>query len=155
MLDTAQPFILIVDDNPQNVQFLGNVLTENSYELAIAMDGKQALDFLQKKVPDLILLDIMMPVMDGYEVCRRVKQMQAIKDIPIIFLSAKTETEDLVKGFEAGAVDFVTKPFSTAELLVRIKTHVELKRARDEIHLLRGIIPICAGCKNIRDNKGF
>ncbi|NQU64119.1 MAG: response regulator [SAR324 cluster bacterium] len=155
MPDKTQPLVLIVDDSLENVRLLEHLLTISGYQTASAKDGKIALAYLQKNAPDLILLDIMMPGLNGYEVCIEAKQIEDVKDIPIIFLSAKSDTEDLVKGFEAGGVDYITKPFKTAELLARIKTHVELKQARDEIHMLRGIIPICAGCKKIRDDKGL
>jgi DNA-binding response OmpR family regulator len=150
-----KPLLLIVDDNVRNFQFLGKMMAENGYESALARSGSQALDFVHKEKPELVLLDIMMPEMDGYEVCRELKSQKATSHIPVIFLTAKTETEGLVKGFEAGAVDYVTKPFKSAELLARIKTHIELKRAREEIRTLRGIIPICAKCKKIRDDEGL
>lgn len=155
MSTNKRPLVLIVDDNAQNLQFLGKMMAENGYEPALARSGAQALDFVLKEKPELVLLDIMMPEMDGYEVCRELKSQKTTVHIPVIFLTAKTETEDLVKGFEAGAVDYVTKPFKSAELLARIKTHIELKRAREEIRTLRGIIPICAKCKKIRDDEGF
>jgi DNA-binding response OmpR family regulator len=150
-----KPLVLAVDDNLHNLQLLGKILMDNDYEPAFAENGAQALDFLVRQVPDLILLDIMMPEMDGYEVCRVIKENNRTKDVPVIFLTAKVETEDLVKGFEAGAVDYIKKPFEFTELLVRIKTHIDLKRAREEIKTLRGIIPICAKCKKIRDDEGL
>jgi len=90
----------------------------------------------------------MMPEMDGYEVCVKLKSDKRYKHIPVIFLTAKAETEDIVKGFEVGGVDYVTKPFIAAELLARVKTHVEIKT-------LKGLLPICAKCKKIRDEEGF
>ncbi|MCP4756754.1 MAG: response regulator [Proteobacteria bacterium] len=150
-----KPLILIVDDNPQNIQVLGNTIQEEGYEVAFALNGSQALDFLGKEMPDLILLDIMMPEMDGYTVCETIKANHSIKNIPVIFLTAKQETEDIVRGFEVGAVDYVTKPFNPVELLARVRTHLEIKRSREEISSLRGIIPICAKCKRIRDDQGF
>ncbi len=150
-----KPLILIVDDNPRNLQFIGNVLSKNGYEPAVTMNGSQALEFLNQESAELILLDIMMPEIDGYEVCKKLKSNSATRNIPVIFLTAKTETEDIVKGFDVGAVDYVTKPFNPAELLARIKTHIELKRARAEIKTLRGYIPICAKCKKIRNDEGF
>ncbi|MBU2515581.1 response regulator [bacterium] len=155
MTEKTNPQILVVDDNTQNLQFLGNLLSKSNYELAIAQNGELALEFLEKEIPDLILLDVMMPGIDGYEVCRRLKKNHKTRDIPVIFLTAKSEVEDLVKGFEVGAVDYVTKPFNSLELLARVKTHVELKRAREEISSLQGIVPICAQCKKIRDDEGY
>jgi two-component system, sensor histidine kinase and response regulator len=122
-----RPVILIVDDNANNLKVLGNMLAGNEYELALAMNGQQALDTVARINPDLVLLDIMMPVMDGYEVCRQLKDNEATKDIPVIFLTAKTETEDIVKGFDLGAVDYISKPFVSRELLARIKTHLSLQ----------------------------
>lgn len=97
------------------------------------MNGNQAINTAIKKKPDLILLDVAMPDMDGFEVCKRLKENPETEKIPIIFLTAKTETDDIVKGFDLGAVDYITKPFKTAELLARVKTHLELKRSRDII----------------------
>jgi DNA-binding response OmpR family regulator len=140
--------ILAVDDKPQNLQFLGKLLSDNGYEVGMARSGQQALNFVTKNEPDLILLDIMMPGMDGYEVCRRLKSDFGTQHIPIIFITAKTDTDDVVKGFEVGGVDYVAKPFNSAELLARIRTHIEMK-------ILRGLLPICSGCKKIRDDEGF
>ncbi len=149
-----KPLILVVDDNIFNIQVVGNLLAENGYETAVFINGTQAFDFLQNEKPDLILLDIMMPGMNGYDVCRKLKEEVSTLDIPVIFLSAKIETNDLVKGFDVGAADFVTKPFKSEELLARINTHIELYRARKKIKVLQGLIPICAGCKQIRDKNG-
>jgi DNA-binding response OmpR family regulator len=140
--------ILAVDDNPQNLQFLGKLLSDSGFEVAMAQSGQQALNFIRKTEPDLILLDIMMPEMDGYTVCETIKSDFATRHIPVIFLTAKTDTSDVVKGFDTGGVDYVTKPFNSAELLARVRTHVEVK-------LLRGLLPICSRCKKIRDDQGF
>ena len=128
-----KPIILIVDDVPKNVQVLGNLLKNLDCELAVAMNGKQALDTVARIKPDLILLDVMMPVLDGHEVCRHLKKSEETRDIPVIFLTAKTETEDIVKGFELGAIDYVTKPFIGSELLARVKTNLWLKKTREEL----------------------
>ncbi|NIM11457.1 MAG: response regulator [Candidatus Aminicenantes bacterium] len=125
--------ILIVDDMPQNLQVLVNILREKDYKISVAPGGRKALEMVNIFLPDLILLDIVMPQPDGFQVCKKLKASPKTKDIPIIFLSAKTETEDIVKGFELGAVDYVTKPFKKAELLARISTHLELRKAREEI----------------------
>ncbi len=155
-MDTqTNPLILIIDDNPQNIQMLANVINESAYDVALALDGLEALKFIAKEKPDLILLDIMMPDMDGYEVCNMLKSKNDTKHIPVIFITAKNETGDIIKGFRAGAVDYISKPFINEELLARVKTHIALKLARDEIQTLKGIIPICAKCKKIRDNKGY
>lgn len=124
--------ILIVDDNPQNLKVLGNILKENTqYGLAFAMNGYEALEFIKTSPPDMILLDVIMPEMDGYEVCRTLKKQPETANIPVIFITAKTEPDDVVRGFEAGGVDYITKPFHEAELLMRIRTHLDLKISRD------------------------
>jgi DNA-binding response OmpR family regulator len=129
----SQKSILIVDDVPRNIQVLVNILREKDYKISVALGGKKALEMVDLFLPDLILLDILMPQPDGFQVCKKLKASPMTKDIPIIFLSAKTETGDIVKGFELGAVDYVTKPFKKAELLARINTHLELRKAREEI----------------------
>ncbi len=124
--------ILIVDDTPQNIQVLGTTLRTEGYELNVAENGVEALSIADAALPDLILLDIMMPEMDGYETCRRLKASDRTRDIPVIFLTAKTEMDDILKGFELGAVDYITKPFNQQELLVRVRTHVELQSLRQQ-----------------------
>ena len=147
--------VLIVDDSPLNLKVLGSTLRGEGFSLAVAKSGLEALGFVSKKLPDLILLDIMMPEMDGYEVCKRLKSGVVSKNVPVIFLTAKTDTDSIVKGFDIGGVDYVTKPFNTAELLARVRTQIRLKRAFEEIKTLRGIIPICSNCKNVRNDRGY
>jgi signal transduction histidine kinase/BarA-like signal transduction histidine kinase len=122
--------ILLVDDTEDNLDLLIEFLSEN-YDLSIAMDGISALKRVELDLPDLVLLDIMMPEMDGYEVCQTIKLNPLTKDIPIIFLTAKTDANSIVKGFELGAADYVTKPFYEEELLARVKVHIDLKHARE------------------------
>ncbi len=129
-------FILIVDDLPENLQVLGNILRVAGYHVTPAVDGLQAFKIIEKRRPDLILLDVMMPGMGGFEVCARLKASQATREIPIIFLTAKSETADIVKGFELGAVDYVTKPFRKEELLARVDTHLSFQRAKQELREL-------------------
>lgn len=132
MNENVEKRILIVDDTPTNIRVLVPILMEHGkFQINIANNGKDALKLLEKVVPDLILLDIMMPELDGFETCRIIKSDENLKDIPIIFLTAKNETEDLAKGFELGAADFVSKPFNSVELMARVKTHIELKQNRD------------------------
>ncbi len=126
--------ILIVDDISKNIQLLGNLLREESYKTGFATSGQQALDILQKNDFDLILLDIMMPVMDGYEVCQKIRTNEKTKNIPVIFLTAKIEDEAIIKGFELGAQDYVTKPFKPKELLARVATHLELNYKRKQLN---------------------
>ena len=120
--------ILIVDDNPFNVELLATYLQNVGYHVVIAEDGAQAFDRAKVTNPDLILLDVMMPGIDGYETCRRLKQNETSRDIPVIFMTVLDETEDKVKGFEAGAVDYITKPFEYAEILARINIHLSIRR---------------------------
>ncbi|WP_353570701.1 hybrid sensor histidine kinase/response regulator [Candidatus Albibeggiatoa sp. nov. BB20] len=125
--------VLIVDDVPKNLQVVGNILKDQAIHSYAALSGKQAVKVLENTRIDLILLDISMPEMDGYEVCRQIKQNPKLEHIPIIFLTARSQTEDVVKGFECGGVDFITKPFNSAELLQRVKTHLKLKHYEDEL----------------------
>lgn len=127
------PLILIVDDIPKNLQVLSSILNTEGYQIAFASGGNQALSVVENTLPDLILLDIMMPDMDGFEVCERLKSNPTTASIPVIFLSGKVETEDIVKGFRLGAVDYVTKPFNAIELLSRVKNHLDLKFSKDAI----------------------
>jgi adenylate cyclase len=130
-----------VDDTPANIQALSAVLMEKGYLVSVATNGRQALEVLARVRPDLILLDVLMPEMDGFETCRRLKASSA-HDIPIIFLTAKTDTDDIVQGFELGAVDYVAKPFNTHELLARVSTHLTIDRLRRENEqLLLNILP--------------
>lgn len=129
----TRPLLLIVDDVSQNLQVLGNALREEEYDISAAISGKQALAIAPETHPDLILLDIMMPEMDGFETCRRLKESESTRDIPIIFLTAKTAPEDIVRGFDLGAVDYVTKPFNRQELLARVAIHLELKNSREQL----------------------
>lgn len=124
--------ILVVDDQPNNLKVISGVLS-NDYNLSIADSGESALKLLENLSPDLILLDIMMPGIDGYEVCKQIKNSDRLKDIPIIFLTAKNNTEDIVKGFDSGAVDFITKPFHPREVKSRIHTHLSLSHLRKRL----------------------
>ncbi|MBK6607117.1 MAG: hybrid sensor histidine kinase/response regulator [Leptospiraceae bacterium] len=133
MFDRKKPLILIVDDTPKNIQVLGKTLHEIGYNVSIATSGSQALDSVRKESPDLILLDIQMPEMDGFEVCKILKANPYTKEIPVIFLTAVIDSEKIVKGFEIGAVDYITKPFHTAELTMRVATHIEIKQSREKI----------------------
>ncbi len=148
--DSAWPKILIVDDTMENLEIVGGLLEKNKYDIYLADSGQAALDLLAHIQPDLILLDVMMPDLDGYETCLRIRAIEAYDDIPIIFLSARIDIESLIKGFESGAVDYIRKPFNTLELLARIKTHVELKRIRRELELAAAHDPL-TGLLNQRE----
>jgi signal transduction histidine kinase len=125
--------VLVVDDIAKNLQVVGTMLRNAGYAIMPATSGAKALEGVRVQLPDLILLDLMMPEMDGLEVCRHLKADALTQAIPVIFLTASNEMEHLVKGFEMGAVDYVTKPFNPPELLARVRTHLELKHARDTI----------------------
>ena len=130
--DNTKPTILTVDDTPANIDVVKGVLS-NKYFVQAAVNGKMALKILEKKKPDLILLDIMMPEMDGYEVCKRIKADASARDIPIIFLTAKAEVEDETKGLALGAVDYITKPISPPILKARVKTQLQIKKQQDDL----------------------
>jgi two-component system, sensor histidine kinase and response regulator len=128
--------ILVVDDQPSNLQVVGSMLGGLGYDILPASDGPTALKRLSFRLPDLILLDVLMPGMDGVEVCRQIRKNSAWVDIPVIFLSAADDKELIVRALEAGGMDYVTKPFNHAELLSRVRTHLDLKAARDRLQQL-------------------
>jgi len=130
------PNILIVDDIPANLKVLGDILKGEGYKVRPVPSGALALQVAEKERPDLILLDIMMPDMDGYEVCRRLKENKFLHDIPVIFISALSETNDVVKALKYGGVDYITKPFRAEEILARVKTHIKLRRQSIELQEL-------------------
>ncbi len=119
--------ILIVDNNPTNLRVIGNFLEDHGLVVLIAQEGETGLKRAKFTQPDLILLDVMLPGIDGFEVCRRLKADAETRDIPVIFLTALTETEHMVKGFQAGAVDYITKPLQENEVLIRVNTHLQLR----------------------------
>ena len=125
--------ILIVDDNQENLKVVSNFLKDKGYNIALSLDGPGALKILETDKIDLILLDIMMPGMNGFEVCKKIMENTEWQDIPVIFLTAKTETDDLVEGFNSGGVDYITKPFNKDELLIRVNNHLELADAKKQI----------------------
>jgi len=127
MNKTAQASILVVDDTRANLRFLSEILTQQGYVVRPAINGATALSSAQARPPDLILLDIMMPDMDGYEVCVKLKEEESTRDIPVIFLSALNEVMDKVKAFYIGGVDYITKPFQVEEVLARVETHLALR----------------------------
>lgn len=132
--------ILIVDDIPKNIQVLASNLNPAFYSVAFATSGETALKYTSSTLFDLVLLDVSMPGMDGYEVCRQIKSNAGYKDIPVIFITAFNDKENIVKGFHSGAVDYIAKPFNTEELLARINTHLELKDKRDKIASMNEIL---------------
>jgi two-component system sensor histidine kinase/response regulator len=128
--------ILIVDDVSRNIQILGNILSQNQFQIAYAQSGKQAIDICETQDFDLVLLDIMMPEMDGYEVCERLKENPSTREIPIIFLTAKADMDSIIKGFEIGGQDYITKPFNAAELLARVNSHLLIRRQKKELEIM-------------------
>src|SRR4029079_3791102 len=133
MQPATNSLVLVVDDITKNIQVVGTVLRNQGYKVMPAASGAEALKCARAQLPDLILLDLMMPEMDGLEVCRRLKADSSTSQVPVVFLTASNEMEHLVKGFEVGAVDYVTKPFNPPELLARVRTHLELKHARQQL----------------------
>lgn len=131
-LNDAKPLVLMVDDTEMNLRVLGQLLRQNDFQVAAAMNGPAAIRAATTRPPDVILLDVAMPGMDGFQVCQILKDDTKLLEIPVIFLTAFSDTDKITKGFQLGAVDYVTKPFNHAELLARVRTHVALKRARDE-----------------------
>jgi two-component system, sensor histidine kinase and response regulator len=127
------PVILLVDDNPRNLQVLGKLLQEEKYEIEFAVNGEATLEWLKNKQFDLILLDLNMPGMNGFEVCKIIRSDNEMSDVPVIFLSAESERESILKGFEVGAQDYVTKPFDSRELLARVKTQLDLKSKTEKL----------------------
>ncbi len=147
-MNTKKKLILIVEDNPTNEIMLEELLSVNGYEVTSASDANHAFMQIKEKFPDLILLDVMMPGMDGFEVCQELKSNLKTKHIPVIFITGCANTEDIVKGFKVGGVDYITKPFNKDELLARVSTHIEIKT-------LRSLLPICAACKKIHNDEGY
>jgi CheY-like chemotaxis protein len=168
--------ILVVDDTPDNLRLLAGMLIDRGYKVRPAPSGARALATVQKELPDLILLDILMPEMDGYEVCRRLKADKQTQDIPVIFISALDKVFDKVTAFDVGGVDYISKPFEIEEVLARVSTHLtisnlqrslqekneELQEKNDaleaalaKVKQLSGLLPICSHCKNIRNDEGY
>lgn len=131
--ENGLPSILIVDDMPNNISVLFETLSRNGYKVLVERDGKSAIEQIKYARPDLVLLDVMMPGMDGFETCRRLKHDPATQEIPVIFMTALSETIDKVNGFNMGAVDYITKPFQLQEVLSRINTHLTLRKLQHEL----------------------
>ncbi len=150
--------VLIVDDIADNINVVANILMSNNINVGIAQNGKDALIYAKNKLPDLILLDIMMPEMTGFEVCKKLKSDNDTKDIPVIFLTAKDDNKSIIEGFNKGAVDYIYKPFYEGELIARVKTHLELKKSKSELEYaqnnLKNILNNVADAIFIHDFKG-
>jgi DNA-binding response OmpR family regulator len=124
-LDLTNAKILLVDDQPTNLKLLRQALEPAGYNILAATDDERCLSIAQRAIPDLILLDVMMPGIDGFETCRQLKQDRATAQIPVLFITARGETEDVVAGFQAGGMDYILKPFRNEEVLARVQTHLE------------------------------
>ncbi len=133
---TKNGHILIIDDNPKNIQVAASILEQAGYTCEFALDGASGLNWLETDPFDLVLLDVMMPGEDGFDICRLIKSHPTLNKIPVVFLTAKIDRESMVTGFEAGGADYITKPFDAKELVVRVKNHIELKINRE---LLEGM----------------
>lgn len=131
--------VLIVDDNSANLGILYNYLDRAGFEAFVAQTGEKAVDLAKSQLPDIILLDVMLPGIDGFEACRRIKQDPDTRDIPVIFISALSEVEDKVEGFEVGGVDYIPKPFQQEEVLARTRAHLTIKRQREELNELNAM----------------
>jgi len=167
-VEVKKQTILIVDDEPGNIEILSETLGDN-YEILFAVSGKEALEIAKHQIPDLIILDIIMPVMSGYEVLRNLRLNQSLKEIPVIFITALNQEDQETRGLMLGAVDYISKPFNIAIVKLRVRTQLELKLQRDiliqrneelqkalaKIKTLSGLLPICASCKKIRDDQGY
>lgn len=136
MSPSIETHLLIIDDTPSNLQLLMSILGDKGYQIHVAQNGSQALKKVEAVIPDLILLDVMMPDMNGYEVCKLLKQKEQTADIPVIFISALEELNNKAKAFAAGGVDYIVKPFEEEEVLMRVETQLELKRYREELEKL-------------------
>lgn len=124
--ENSSPYqILLVDDTPENIDILKAILSREGYNISVALSGEVAIDIVSRSKPDLILMDVMMPGINGFEACEKIKSNESTKDIPVIFVTAKTEADDIVKAFDVGGVDYITKPYQYKEVLIRVKTHLE------------------------------
>ncbi|MCP3874103.1 MAG: response regulator [Desulfobacteraceae bacterium] len=130
MENLSKPLILVVDDNPSNLQMIGKLLSYNGYRVELAQSGEEALKITEKKISDLVVLDLVMPEMDGLDVCRKLKSDPETCHIPIIFCTGNAERKDIEKCFDAGGADYTTKPIEAVILLSRIETHLELNALR-------------------------
>lgn len=138
--------VLVVDDEPKNLQVVGAVLRGAGLRVAFATDGARAIEMVRDAPPDLVLLDVGLPGLDGFETCRRLKADRFAASIPVLFLTARARPEDVLAGFDAGGADYVTKPFHPAELLARVRVHAQLRR-------LRGLLTVCCHCQRIRNER--
>jgi PleD family two-component response regulator len=135
LIHYSKDVIMVVDDTPENIELLSQILMAQGYEVFPVSNGKLALKGVETALPDLILLDIRMPDMDGYEVCQHLKANIHTKDIPVIFISALDDLADKVRGFKVGGIDYITKPFQLAEVLIRVKTHLAVRHLQEQLQI--------------------
>lgn len=133
-----QQHILLIDDVAKNIQVAANVLKQTACQISFAQSGEKALEILNHESIDLVLLDVMMPGIDGYEVCRRIKADESLRDIPVIFLTARNDIESITQAFQSGGIDYISKPFNSEELLARVTTHLELSKTQREVRKQKG-----------------
>jgi DNA-binding response OmpR family regulator len=131
MNDSSRPLILVVDDTPRVRQAITYILSKKDYEVSTAGNAIETVNLISERLPDLILLDVMMPEVDGFQLCKKLKTTPATENIPVIFLTAKNAPSDIAKGLETGAVDYIKKPYNSEELLLRIALHLKLKKSKD------------------------
>lgn len=169
MTQHPKGLILLVDDEEKNLTVTTDALKQQGYRCLTARDGQTGIDRAALAHPDLILLDVRMPGIDGFETCRRLKANEITHDIPVLFMTIVTDLPNKVTGFEVGGVDYLTKPIELPELLGRVKAHItirrqqklieahnkELQEALAKVKLLSGLLPICMNCKKVRDDEGY
>ncbi len=167
--ETSRGVILIVDDIPTNLRIVADTLNTKNLRVSIATSGEQALGIVEKIEPDVILMDVVMPGIDGFETCRRLQMNETTRAIPVIFMTALDDMDNVMRGFDVGGVDYIYKPVRLKELLARVETHLRLRRMQKELETqniqlqealvnvktLKGLLPICASCKKIRDDQGY
>jgi DNA-binding response OmpR family regulator len=168
-MESNAPFVVIVDDVHENVRILHHCLKDDGYSFAVARNANELFELVARRSPTLILLDVMLPDLDGFSALERLRADPSLEDVPVIFVTARNEREDRIRGFGVGGVDYVAKPFDAAEVRARVRTHIalrtaleeqrrlnsELKEALEKVRSLEGIIPICARCKSVRNDEGY
>jgi DNA-binding response OmpR family regulator len=168
-MDANLPFVVIVDDVVDNVRLLHHCLKDEGYSFAVARNAAELFQVMETRSPTLVLLDVMLPDLDGFSILKRLRADARWSDLPVIFVTARAERDDRLNGFLAGGMDYITKPFDAAEVRARVSTHialrtaletqrklvVELRAALERVKRLEGIIPICARCKSVRTDGGY
>ncbi len=167
--ETNRGVVLVVDDTIMNLRIVSDSLNAKNFHVSIATSGEQALAIVEKIEPDVILMDVVMPGIDGFETCRKLQKNEATRVIPVIFMTALDDMDNVMRGFDVGGVDYICKPVRLQEVLARVETHVRLRRMQKELEIqnarlqealaniktLKGLLPICASCKKIRDDQGY